>query len=262
MKDYGLLEGIRDARDYIFGDGNLPFIPFQENGDWEKYLPIYEPQKENFETYCCTVWGTQNAVEILYKRLYGIEPNYSERFTALCSGLFGDGGTDPQIPCESIRKDGLVDNKWMPMTETKEEFFSMEGLTRLMMAKGKDWLTTHDFMHEWVWSGLRPLNYKELLAQALTTSPLGVSVSAWKRVGDEYVSDQGGVNNHWCVLYKIDKEGHPWVFDSYSHEKKKLAKDHNIRRAKRFFIVKKTKPALSRLAKIIEKIITLLKKKL
>jgi hypothetical protein len=255
MKDFGLLEGIRDEQNYVFGDGNVPVIPYQEDGNWEKFLPRYEAQEENFETYACTVWGTQNAIETLHTRIYGIEPNYSERFTAVLSGLTGAGGTDPQIPCESIRKDGLIDNRLLPMTKTKTEFFNPRHVTAKLIAKGKEWLLIHQFRHDWVWKGERPQNYIELLRDALKTSPLGVSVSAWNKVNGVFVSDQGSVNNHWCMLYKIDEEGYPWVFDSYDHSKKKLSKDHNIRRAKRFFLNKISPRAMRRHKGILENIL-------
>jgi len=236
LKDYGLVESLQELGAYIFGDGNVPFLPYQPDGNWEPYLPKFEAQRDRFETYCCTVFGTLNCIETLYKKLYGIEPNYSERFTVLLSGLTGEKGTDPQIPCQSVKNDGLIDNALMPMTDTKEEFFDMDGITGSLRAKGLYWLQQHVFMHDWVWKGTRPSNYIALLRNALKSSPLGVSVSAWNEVNGVYVSDKGSVNNHWCMLYKFDAEGYPWVFDSYSHEKKKLSKDHNIRRAKRIYI--------------------------
>ena len=258
MKDYGLIESLQELGAYILGDGNVPFIPYQEDGNWEPFLPKYESQSDRYETLCCTVFGTQNAIETLYKRLYGIEPNYSERYTALLSGLKGTKGTDPQIPCEAIRKEGLVDQEVMPMTRKKEEFFDMTGLTGSIRAKGQNWLVNHLFQHDWVWKGKKPANYKELLKEALQTSPLGVSVYAWDEENGVYVS-KGDKNNHWCMLYKIDEEGYPWVFDSYSHEKKRLSKDHNIKQAKRFHLLLKTNKGVSSLVTILEEILKRLK---
>jgi hypothetical protein len=259
MKEFGLIEDLQELSAYIFGDGNVPFVPYQQDGNWEKYLPRYESQSDRFETYSCTVWGTQNCLETLHKRLYGEEPNYSERFTALLSGLDGTKGIDPQIPCESIRHDGLIDQQYMPMTNNKEDFFDKDGLTGSLLAKGQNWLLKHDFLHEWVWRGTRPNNYMELLRNALKTSPLGVSVTAWREEDGVYVSDNGG-NNHWCMLFKIDDEGYPWIFDSYDHSIKKLAKDHNIRRAKRFYINTKTRAAMTKHVGLLQMIVNFLKK--
>ena len=263
MKDYGLREDLQELSAYIFGDNNVPFIPYQLDGNWEPFLPKYEAQRVRFETFCCTVFGTLNAIETLHKRLYGDEPNYSDRYTAILTGLNGTGGTDPQKPCEVIRAKGLVDQSVLPMTRRKEDFFDTESVTDAILAKGQKWLNKHEFKHEWVWRGTRPDNYIELLREALKTSPLGVSVSAWNEVNGEYVSNQGSVNNHWCMLYKIDDEGHPWVFDSYDSSKKKLAKDHNIRRAKRFHLQMRTAKSMRKHVSILQAIVDFfLKKKL
>ena len=57
---------------YILGGlSKVPRVVYQPNGDWRSFLPKYEPQAENYETWGCAVWGTQNAIEILFKRVFG-----------------------------------------------------------------------------------------------------------------------------------------------------------------------------------------------
>lgn len=260
MRDYGLIEGIQELGAYIFGDGNVPFIPYNFTGNWEKYLPKYEAQADEFETKGCTVWGAENQIETMYRFLYGIEPNYSERFVYNLVPVDPQKGVDPQKTYECIRNNGLIDNALMPMTDTLEEFVDMDDFTGSIRAKGQNWLVNHEFLHEWVWKGARPDNYIELLKEALKSSPIGVSVSAWREKDGVYVST-GNVNNHWCMLFKIDAEGYPWVFDSYDHSIKKLAKDHNIRRAKRIHIQKRTKPAMRKHVRILQAILNFLLKK-
>lgn len=235
MKEYGLIEAPVASDEYLFGAAKMPLIQYLESGDWRPFLPKYEPQAEDYETWGCTVWGTQNAMEIFYKMLYQIEPNYSERFNYITAGV-KRGGTNPHTVCEDIRRNGVIEHYLLPVPRTFAEFQTPKPMTGSLLARGQHWLTTHDFMHEWVYE-TKPANYIELLRAALKTSPLGVSVSAWNKVGDTYVS-YGDVNNHWCVLVHIDEEGYPWVFDTYNHSLKKLSKDHNIRRAKRIFINK------------------------
>jgi hypothetical protein len=60
------------------------------------------------------------------------------------------------------------------------------------------------------------------------------------------------------MLYKIDAEGYPWIFDSYDHTKKQLSKDHHIRRAKRIWLNKRTKGALRKHISLLESIINFL----
>jgi hypothetical protein len=94
---------------------------------------------------------------------------------------------------------------------------------------------------------------------ALKTSPLGVSVSAWYEENGKYV-DRGTRNNHWCVCYKIDEEG-VHVFDSYDHSKKILSLDHNIGRAKRIWLNRKTKTSMRKQINILQIIVNLFMQK-
>lgn len=254
-KRYGLIEDLIELGAYIFGGAKVPTIPYQEDGNWEAYLPTFEHQKTKAreETSGCTVFGSLSQIETLYKRLYGTEPNYSERFTYLNVPIDPAHGSDPQAVYETIRRHGLVDESQLPMTETLEDYLDDSDITGSLRAKGQYWLNRHEFLHEWLWT-FRPDNYIDVLREALKTSPLGVSVSAWNKEGDVYVST-GKVNNHFCLLYKFDKDGYPWVYDTYENAKKKLAKDHNIRRAKRIWINRKTISALKKHRSILEVIL-------
>lgn len=263
---YGLEEELEEFTAYILGASKVPYIPYQEDGNWEPYLPRYENQttRNGGETSGCTVWGSQNQLETLYNRLYREEPNYSERFTYLNVPINPGRGTDPQNTYEAIRKHGLVDERDLPMTDSLEDYLDTSDITGSLRAKGQNWLVRHDYQHEWLWTQ-RPANYIEVLKDALKTCPIGVSVSAWNREvdaqgNDVYVS-YGSVNNHFCLLYKIDDEGYPWVFDSYDHSKKRLSKDHNIRRAKRIWINKRTVSALKRHKNILQLIVERLMQK-
>ncbi len=240
--NYGLLEIAEDIKDYILGASKVPFIPYiyyNESGDWGDALPKFEKQrtKDGSETSACTVFASINQIETFIKFVYGYEPNYSERFTYNLVPIEPSKGADPQRTHEAIRANGLIDEKDLPMTRTLADYLDTSDITGSLLAKGQNWLLKHDYKHEWVWeSGERPENYIEVLRDALKTSPIAVSVSAWNEVNGVYVSNQGSVNNHYCLLYKIDDEGYPWVFDTYDYSKKKLAKDHNIRRAKRIWV--------------------------
>ena len=255
MMNYGFQDAIRALDEYILGENKLPTIPYVEDGNWQPYLPKYENQttKLGDETSGCTVWGTQNCIETFMKRLYGDEPNYSERFTYLNVPIEPTRGANPHVTCETIRKYGLVNERDMPMTSSIAEYLNRDELTDTLYDKGARWLEKHDFKHEWLWT-TKPSNYIEVLQNALKTTPIGVSVSAWNEENGVYVS-YGDVNNHWCMLFKIDAEGYPWVFDSYDHTIKKLAKDHNIRRAKRFWINRRVKKDMRRHIKILKAII-------
>lgn len=256
--NYGLLEGIRDARDYIFGASKLPRIVYQPNGDWEFALPKYEAQADYFETNGCTVWGTQNQIETFYKGVYGIEPNYSERFTYLLTPIDPQYGSDPQKVYECIRKDGLVGNDLFPIVRSKDEFLDTTKITTSLRKKGQEWLGRHELKHEWLWNA-RPDNALEVMKEALLMSPLGVSVYAWHEKDGKYI-DNGQRNNHWCMCYRIDDEG-IHVFDSYDHSKKVLALDHKIARAKRIWLHRNTIPAMKKQVGVLQLILNVLMQK-
>lgn len=255
---YGLFFAPREVSEYVLGSNKIPLVPYQEDGNWEPFLPRYENQTTllGHETNGCTVWGTQNCLETLMNRIYGFQPNFSERFTYLNVPVDHTQGADPHQTCESIRRFGLIDEAKMPMTDTIDAYLDTSDLTEEMFALGEQWLSQHDFKHEWVWDR-RPTDYIGALRKALQTSPIGISVDAWHQEGDVYVST-GTTNNHWCMLFNIDEEGHPWVFDSYDHSIKKLSKDHNIRRAKRFWVNRKVHRDMRRHVSLLQSIINML----
>lgn len=256
---YGLIENIQELTAYVLGVSKIPYIYYNESGDWEPYLPKFEKQrtKRDEETSACTVFASLSQIETLYNFLYNEEPNYSERFTYNLIPIVPPNGTDPQNTHECIRKRGVIPEQYLPMTNTLAEYANAGDITGSHLAKGLYWLEKHTYLHEWVWNtGNRPDNYLEVLKDALKTSPIAVSVTAWREVDGVYVSDTGG-NNHYCLLYKIDDEGYPWVYDTYDFSKKKLAKDHNIRRAKRIHLQKKTLNGMKKHIGILQMIISL-----
>jgi len=235
---YGLLQELYDLTEYIFGQNKVPYIYFNESGDWEPWLPKYECQADNYETNGCSVWGTQNQIETFHKFLYDSEPNYSERFTYNLTPVNREKGADPQKVYECIRKYGLVDNKDFPTPKDEEEFHDISEITGSLLAKGQYWLSRHELKHEWLWD-YQPKDRLAVMKDALKTSPLACTVTAWYRNEEGKYYDKMIKNNHWVMVYRIDDEG-IHVFDSYDLTKKVLTHDHFIGRCKRIFLNKKT----------------------
>lgn len=184
------------------------------------------------------------------------EPNYSERFTYNLVPIHPSKGTDPQNTHETIRKHGLIEERLLPMTDDIDDYLDKTDITGSLLAKGQYWLSQYDYRHEWLWksSNHRPANYKHILKDALHTCPIAVSVTAWREENGFYVSDNGG-NNHYCLLYRIDDDGSMWVFDSYNHSRKRLHPDHNIRRAKRIWLQKKTRREMRGMIRLLQDVI-------
>jgi len=255
---YGLLDKVVEVGEYVFGQSKVPKIPYQSDGNWEQYLPKYEPQAEKFESAGCAVFGGLNQIETLYKRLYGEEPNYSDAFTFRLAGLKPGSGANPHTVYEAIREHGLVDQAVFPFPNSAKELMETP-ITGSMKAKGLNWAYTHDFMHEWLWTN-RPENWRQVLREALQTSPIAVSVKAWRKVDNLYVSDRGG-SAHWCLLYKIDQDGHMYVFDTYDHSRKILHPEHVIRRAKRIWINRKDPKYQKKHITLLQSIVNMLTNK-
>lgn len=265
--NYGYVDGvIQKVKDSLGTKKQLPFIYYKENGSWREDLPKYENQttKTDEETWGCTVWGWENAFEIFEQGVYRVEPNYSERFTYNLVPVIPGKGAHPTATLGTILDRGLVSEQDMPMTRTLSEFTDKSDLTGSLLAKGQNWLVKNELLAEELWDNSnpfkqRPANYIEVLKENLKRAPVPVSVSAWREVDGVYVSDKGGVNNHFCVCFEvIDFNGYkdcPVIFDSYDHSIKVLHPDHNIRRAYAFWINKRTRPAMRRHVSILQAII-------
>lgn len=233
-KDYGFIRSKVDETHYVLGGfSSLPKVVLQPDGKWSQYFPKYEPQfNKYFDAYGCTVWGTENVIETILKRITNIERNFSERFIYILAGI-RPPGTDPHTVAECIRKNKLIDDVLLPMTDSFEEFIKPDPMTEALLKKGRE--LPYEIGHEWVWS--KPISKEERIEkirEALKYSPLGVSVTAWYEENGVYV-DKGKPNCHWCVLGEETDKG--WmIFDSYDQSTKILSFDHNIECAKRYHL--------------------------
>jgi len=202
-------------------------------GQWDGSIPRYEAQasEDGWDTDGCTVWGTQNCIETLEKHRFGVEKNYSERYTYNGAKIQRPGST-PDFVGAVIDELGLLEEHEMPFTKTYEEFITPRPLDDASIKKGKEWLKKYSFSYDFVFPYKNKMKNGEkkieLMKEHLKYSPLGVSVSAWylDGVSDTYI-DAGYENNHWCECYGWNEKG--WkIFDSYDNSKKILSFDHNI----------------------------------
>lgn len=232
MKNYGFQKDKIAEEDYVFGASRLPQEILQPDGQWDEWLPEYEPQAENYETNGCTVWGTQNCIETLYARKNGIAPNFSERFTYILAGVRPPGSTPKKI-ADNIHRNGLIGQAKLPIPATFDEFITPDPLPPELLQEGRKWLEEHDLGYEFVWKGAMLNDQKiQMMKEALRYSPLGVSVTAWYE-NDGIYDDNGMPNNHWCECYGYTDKG--WkIFDSYDHSHKIYSFNSNIDMAMRY----------------------------
>lgn len=242
-RNYGFLPPEPDEGAYELGGLiSLPKVILQPNRDWSAFLPKYEPQfGDGWDSFGCTVWGSENAIETLEKKLTGVEKNYSERFTYILAGVT-QRGADPHKVAECIRSNGLIPDEILPMTKDYEEFLTPNPMTPELKKEGQRW--GWQFGHEYVWNGVQTADAQlAKVMEALQYSPLGVSVTAWFAEKDfktnqtVYV-DRDQPNTHWCVLYGVDDYGYK-IYDSYDQTHKILSFDHKMRVCKRYSLTRK-----------------------
>lgn len=211
----------------------------QPDGQWDEYLPT----KDEFQTLtdrdplACTLFGTTNAIEILIRRVYGTERNYSDRWLAKATDTDKKGGNDPHAVAEFIRKNGVVEESVWPLKgiKTFAEFYANfpQNLYQLALS----FISEFAFGHEWV--PTYQVNIKEAqaaLMEGLKYSPLGVSVYAWERRQDGiyYKPKNAPGDTHFPVCYGYE-EGKYWkILDSYDQPLKRYTWDSIFGVAKRY----------------------------
>jgi len=243
--NHGFIEPTIEEDNYIFGAKKLPDKIIKEDGQWGKYLPVKEIQKQfGIETSNCTGYGTLNALEILSKATifdvgYIIEENWSDRALGVMAGTYPPGN-NPHVVGETIRKKGLLDEADYPFEKVSSVDGYYSPLSNELIDKALKWLDDYDFGHEWVFKGKLPLKTKQnLLIQALKRSPLGVSVRAWQERNGLYFKELGQRDTHWCTLYSYVLYKKWFVFDSYDNTLKELEWDYDFGFAKRYWLESK-----------------------
>lgn len=247
MKNYGFIEPeIKDTDYRLCGYTKLSAEVLCPDGQWDDYLPEKEYQNKNgLETSSCVTFGTLNCLEILYKKLYGKEENYSERYIAKLSGTTPSGNSI-QTVADTIRKKGNISEKLLPFSSdinTWDKFFT--NIPEELLLMGQNWLTLFSYGHEYIFT-INNTDKQAKLKEALKYSPCGVSVCAWiKDDNGRYIKPAGTRDNHWVCCYGHSCEGpqSSWywkIYDTYDDTHKKLVWDYDFGYAKRYVLQKKS----------------------
>lgn len=219
MRNYGLLqEKEANSKDWVLGraTGIVPEV-LQPDRDWSDYLPVYEPQWKGFDTYSCVTYASLNCLEGVYKRKYGIEENFSDRFTAKMSGTRPNGNTFSNV-ANSIVDDGVVAEKAWPFSDDIKNWNEyMSDIPQEIIDRGKESLNKYHI--QWAWAGNTPMY------DALQYAPLLVGVHAWEKPVNGIYQRTSKAKNHGVMVFYA-KENEYWlIYDHYSKSIKKLAWD-------------------------------------
>lgn len=219
QRSYGLQFDVISPEDFVFGRDNslqakFGAQPLQPDGDWRPYLPSEERQAPGYETNACVSFNTANCIEILARRVFKQNRNFSDRFIAKGSGTNPAVGNSPKKVADFIYRNWTVfEEEWSTRAaSTPEEFYTdlPRSLQVLAEIRGQE----YDFGYEFVPTSLASLK------EALKHSPLGISVPAWFEKDGKYIRPEGMGDNHWCCLITIDGD-ELVIFDTYSPFRKR-----------------------------------------
>jgi hypothetical protein len=218
--------------DFVFGDASIDAPVLQPDGNWTAYLPKTELQNLNLiETYACASFGTLNCIEILLRRLYNFEDNFSDRYLAKISGTQYIRGNSPHTVAEIIRHNGAIDEHSWPFTAdvtTFERFYTTPPAVLADEAKrfNEHYTLRHDYVP----------NDPTSMMEALKYSPLGMSVYGWTKLENGLYAAGNGADTHWVCVYGYEKDIHWKVFDSYDNTFKMVEWKHRPLTVKRYHI--------------------------
>ena len=120
-----------------------------------------------------------------------------------------------------------------------DEYITPDPLPTWLTDKGKQWLETKSFNHDWGWNQVNSVQEKhERLKDMLRYCPVSVSVCGWKESNGIYYKDEGDQDNHWTCVANYDGDN-PIIFDSYPPFIKKLEANYNFGYSKRYVLDKK-----------------------
>jgi hypothetical protein len=249
----GFIPDILKPEDYFFGSQEIPVEILQNDGNWRSYLPKEEQQYNAFfDTINCTVFTQLNAIEVLDRRKYGIQSEYSERGLGIAAETTPQGNS-PQNVSETVRKIGLFDDAFLPFSEDIQSFnqyYSPKPLPESLLKIAREWLTWYEFKHDWITVN-KPAD-PQVLMKALKCSPLGVAVPEWAPDNKGLYVKVGGVEIHYCLLVNY-KEGEYWeVFDQYAPFVKRLAWDFPLTYVKRYYLRRRTQKETEDMKKLNE----------
>ena len=235
--NHGFLPDKIEPDHYVLGAKQLPEEVIRPDGQWDDFLPAREIQRKNdLETMNCSNYGTLNALETLQIALYGEEKNWAERYLGVMSETTKEGNS-PHKVAETIRNEsGCIPESILPFDdsiERWEQYYHPKPMTQNYISVGQQWLDYYEFGHEWVTPN------SNNLMEALTLSPLGISVFAWQYRNGLYWKNPSDGDNHWVCLYGYVKGKHWKVYDSYDDTTKELEWNYNFNFSKRYYLKKK-----------------------
>jgi hypothetical protein len=239
-----------DPRDYVMGDGNVPFKAVS-SGNWQPYLDFFERQDINYETNGCVLFTAQEDFDAQIENLIQLgkiptgtlklfnelgymdsvnsldgKPHFhsSPRFLQILTGN-GYNGNALQDPWIVMRTKGILPWVDLPFGPTIPQSLYLTGITQAMLDKAQQFLLAI--------GGSSSIQYQQLnqggptnlavMQQALFQAPLqiGINVGAnWNQINPT-PPPAGSLPGHSVMNYEIVAGG-CWIYDHYEPNPKDL----------------------------------------
>lgn len=196
------------SRDFIAGwVTGLPQEVVKKDGDWRDFYPTFEKQYNpgKYDTMSCVTFAAMNTLETMFKFKYGLEVNFSDRFTAKMSGTSRRGNWFVNV-WNSIRHHGFVSEELYPFGgDTWDEY--MQEIPQEIKNEAKQEAEKYDIGYEWIVDREANGRYvgDDLLRWGLKRGPLQVSI------GDDATWTQ----KHSLILGHLDDDGTRHFYDHY-----------------------------------------------
>jgi len=188
VKNSGLIIEKPNEKDWVLGgiSGATSPILFPDGHGWLKFQRPEETQKNrNFDTFSCVSYACLKSLSYYMKVAYGLDMDFSERFTAVMSGTIPNRGNSIRNVLESIRKHGFVlESDYPSLTDdmTQNEWFAYPSASvrNIGLKNLERWLI------EWeILSYLDPVPHSQIIEGQKKGVPI-ITVFAWASYfGDE-----------------------------------------------------------------------------
>ncbi len=229
---FGMIEEAPRQEDYFLGGirQSLKVILSLER-DYTPWLPVNEDQQRGFDSFSCVVFSGLNNLEIIYKKIFGVEVNWSDRFLAAMTPVVPNRGTTYAKFWDAVRKYGLVLEEDYPWGgHSGREYVKKP--PQEIIDKGQKVFESFEIQHEWVdTSGCDP----NRLYDALLYGPLQVSVNA----SATYSGRRDKRTDHSVSIYTAEKGKSFSILDHYTRKTYTVPWNFYFGSAKQASIIKK-----------------------
>ena len=240
----GLIYPKKRKMDYVAGaETAIKYEAFTD--DWRQFESKKEYQfvPGKYDTMSCTTFSAINSIEAQINRIIQKDSvikrkleklgylnngkfEANEWFTAVMSNTTTIGNSIQNV-WDSIRKDGLLPNRWgyIPSDfDTLNEWLDKSGVTEAMKEHAKKFLNIFDVKYEWVFAGTQ---FNPLLKRHVWQAPLTIAIGVCKTWNNPVVKTCNWATSHHAINY-VKQDDYHYIQDTYDPINKKLVKEYPI----------------------------------